>query len=287
MRIVITGATGFLGKHVVEHFKKKYSIVGLSRNSELTDHSFILLKTDYSINSLKKILKSTDTIIHLAAGRPNNTSQDKLQDNVNVDFNVFSVAYELTIKNIIFISTRGVYGTQPAPWSESDQVQPNNFYALAKAQSELIAQFFMFKGLNIKVLRIAQLLGIGEYKGNVIQTFIESASTNSKINLTVDGISREYIYIKDLLIAFEVVIKSPVKNGTYNVGSGEVTTLKEAATYIAEAFDRKEIIHEEIERTIFEYSLMDSCLFYKSFNWKPKYNFEMAAEDIAEQLTLR
>jgi nucleoside-diphosphate-sugar epimerase len=158
---------------------------------------------------------------------------------------------------------------------------PESFYALAKAQSELLAKFFTCKGMNIKVLRVAQLLGLGEYEGSAINTFIKQAYNNITIELTANGIQREYLYVKDLLIAIDAVLLKPENSGIFNVGSGEIVSLKQIAENVAEAFGRVNFVFESISQTFNEASLMDSTLFSKTFGWTPKYSFKTAMHDIA------
>lgn len=284
MKIIITGAFGFLGRYLIDHLKNSHQLVGLSRNSCQGIDGVQGLITDYSQESLKSHLQGCDAIIHLAAGRPNNTTDAELQNNVTVDFNLFNVAYELGIKNIVFMSSRGVYGSQPAPWHETHAVKPDNMYALAKAQSETVADFFNRKGLNIKILRIAQLAGLGEYKGNAISSFIESAYSNKPIHLTVDGINREYLYVKDLVSAINCALVAVDKHGLFNVGSGCVLSLRQIAETIAEAFGRQNSVVDNIQKTLSEYSLMDSTLFRREFDWQPAFSFKTAAEDMVNML---
>lgn len=284
MKVLVTGATGFLGKYVVDFLKNDFKVVGLSRSFDKIEKNYRLFKTDYSVSHLNSLMEGCDAIIHLAAGRLNNTSSQNLQKNVSLDFDLFSVAHQKGIKNIVFISTRGVYGSQKAPWLELMPVQPENVYALAKSQSEVLVEFFNRKGLNIKILRLAQLLGVGEYKESAIHSFVENARSNTPIKITVEGIQREYIYVKDVLSALVKAINMPEKKGTYNLGSGELISLFDIAEKISAAFGRRELVELTVEKKIIEYSLMDSSLFREKFDWQPKYSIENAAIDMARIL---
>lgn len=284
MKLLITGATGFLGHHAIQHFKNDFEVVGLSRTCSRQEKNLNIIKTDYSLNNLIKIAKGFDAILHLAACRPNNSELNLLKENVSLDFNVLHSAYELGIDNLIYISSRGVYGAQPIPWRENLEVSPENLYTLAKCQSEQMADYYIKKGLKIKVLRLAQLLGLGEYKGNVIRHFVESAYYKKAITLTVSGIEREYIYIKDALVALEVAIKEKNISGIFNVGSEEILTLKEMAVLISKAFGYDDLVLEDIKAELNERSLMNSGLFRERFNWCTKYDFESGVKDMAESL---
>ncbi|BBG65177.1 UDP-glucose 4-epimerase [Hydrogenimonas sp.] len=280
MNVAVTGASGFIGKYVVSHFGKKYNVIALARKKEKTN-CYNYFMTDYSKSSLQALLKDCNALIHLAASRPI-SGNDDFFNNVRIDMNLFATAYEMGIENIIFVSSRSVYGSSPAPWKETTPPKPKNLYALAKLQSEAAAKFYNDKGMKIKILRIAQVFGIGEYAQSAIATFINHASEGKPLIVSVKGVQREYIYIKDLVDAFEKALLASDRKGIFNVGSGEIVDIPDMASSIAKAFDRTDLvkISEEI-KYLTEYSLMDSSLFYKTFQWYPRYTFDMASLDVA------
>jgi len=287
MRLAVTGATGLLGKYFIEKYSKKYEIVALSRskNSQLPLSCDVKV-TDYSVNSLKEVLKDCDAILHLSAGRLNNTKIENLVDNVRLDSTLFLVAKLLGIKNIVFCSSRGVYGKQQIPWTEEMSAEPESIYALAKVQSEVSANYYnLYHDMSIKVLRMAQVYSIGEYEGSMIRTFLENAFNNKKINIMVTGIEREYIYIDDIAEAFNRALEKKSTKGIFNVGSGELVTIENIAEDIQKAFNKKNLLeYSENPKLIIEKSLMNSSRFKEEFNWNPKYNFRDASIEIAKQI---
>lgn len=285
MNLAITGATGFIGKYFIDKFSHKYNITILTRDSAYKNSKVNVKVTDYTKESLESILKGSDCIIHLAAGRLYNSSNEELLKNILLDEKIFSVAYSLDIKNLLFSSSRGVYGDNKIPWNENQTPQPDNNYALAKRQSELLAEFYNRKGMNIKILRIAQVFGIGEFEKSMISTFINNLKNDKEIIVSVEGIKREYIYIKDLIDAFDVALSKKDIKGIYNLGSGEISSIREIANKLGTAFDKKELVKVDSDlKIINENSLMDSDLFYETFNWKPAYTFEMASLDLVQDL---
>lgn len=285
MNILITGATGFVGHHAIRYFAGKYSsVTALSRKPQASTGNIKYAVTDYSVGSLFECAKGCDAVLHLAAGRPNNSSPEELQNNVLLDFRVLKAAYELKITNVIFLSSRGIYGKQALPWTEKTAADPDNYYALAKLQSELVANYFIAQGLNIKILRIAQVFGLGEYKGSAISTFIERAYYDQSIDITVSGIQREYLYIKDLLSAFDACLNKPEISGLFNVGSQQSLTIKEIVESIVSGFNSQSAINTDVKKNFNENSLMDSSLFRDTFGWRSQYTFYQAVEDIKKSL---
>ncbi len=285
IKLAITGGTGFLGKYFIQEYKEKYNIVIIARTKRENSKNMEIRETDYSIESLKQVLHDCDAILHLAAERLYQRQSTDFLHNLKIDHNVFTCANQYNIENIVFASTIGVYGSSSMPWTEWTTPQPDNLYALAKYQSEIAAQYFNRQGMYIKILRIAQVFGLGEYKHSVISTFIDNCVNNRPLQIKVKGIHREYIYIKDLIRAFDIALSNPNKHGIFNVGTGVSATIEELALTIAKAFRKLHLvqIHKNIQ-VLDQKTLMDSSLFMKTFHWRPTFSLEKAAEDIAYTL---
>lgn len=286
MNLIITGATGFVAKYFIDRYHDEYNITVLTRDESFKDSRVNILVTDYSIDFLEKCFYNQDAILHLAARRPMNISNNELLENVKLDENIFSTANKLGIKNIVFTSSRSVYGKLKTPWKENSFLLPNNYYAIAKAQSEILANYYNnYKEMNIKVLRIAQVFGFGEYKESMISVFIDNLRNNKEIIVSVEGIKREYIYVKDLVSAFDKALKQFDTKGIFNLGINSQVTIKDIAEKLSKSFNKPElsVLSSEL-KYIYEDSLMDSLLFYKQFNWKPHYTFNDACDDIVKEV---
>ena len=286
IRLAITGGSGFIGRQFIQRFHDKYDIVVLSRKQLSFSHCEVR-QCNYTAHGLKEVLSDCSAVLHLAAKRLHSSSKNDFQDNLFFDMNLFSTLSNLGIKNIVYTSTRGVYGHLPSPWHEKLTPQPDNLYALSKYQSEIAAEFFNRQhGLKIKTLRIAQVFGLGEYKSSAISTFIRKSQNNMPIEITVTGIEREYIYVKDLADAFDKALNNPDEKGVFNVGSEEVLSLEEIAKKIAKAFGREYLVRKSTTmKQIYEKSLMNSSLFRKTFDWKPGFSFKEACLDLAKMAT--
>jgi len=284
MRVVITGSNGFIGRNLTAALSTKYDVLALSRHSTYDKCTGVTpVYTDYSLANLREILAGADAVIHLAAKRSISGNTHNLIDNIQLDYRLFQAAEDCSVKHVLFASTRGVYGSQPAPWSEVTPPAPLNLYALAKLHSEETAAFFVRRGLRITTLRIAQVFGLGEYSGSAVATFLRNAYEGKPILLTATGISREYLYVSDLASAIEKVLKQPI-SGIYNLGSGEVMNLEDMARAVQRAFGRQSDILITDPKKMEEYTLMDSTSFRQCFSWKPEFSFATAAKDIARML---
>ncbi|NMF48122.1 NAD(P)-dependent oxidoreductase [Pseudoalteromonas arctica] len=280
MKVAITGATGLLGKAFIKKYAKELEIIAISRKPNIPDTVY----SDFSFESLTRIFSGVDGLIHFAAQRLH--SSDSYISNYELDKTVFLSAKKSKVKNVLFSSSRGVYGTASAPWKETSQVAPNNLYALEKAQSELFASFLnMTCDMRIKCLRVAQVLSENEYKGSMIHTFIGNAHRGIDNEVSVEGIFREYIYIEDLLDAFYIALQHKDLHGIYNVGTGNGISILDIAKCISKSFDKNSKVFQKKKlKKIVENSVMDISLFTNAFSWKPRYTFDTAMHEIANKV---
>jgi UDP-glucose 4-epimerase len=276
MKIAITGGSGLIGKAFIKRYSKELDIVEITR----TPNKLGCVYSDYSTDSLLKIFDGVDGVIHLAGQRLHNIGDSN--SNTTLDQSVFEAAKKSNIYNVVYASSRGIYGDSESPWLESSDICPNNLYALGKAQSELLAMYLnRTQNMNIKCLRIAQVLSNNEYKGSMIKTFLDKATKGDEIEVSVKGIYREYIYIDDLITAIHSAIKETAISGIYNVGTGEGITVLDIAKTISRSFNSKSLVkNSENLSTINEISIMDIKLFCQIFSWKPRFSFDSAIEDI-------
>lgn len=284
MKLVITGANGLIGKRFLEAYADKYEILALTRSKSLpSDESreVVWQSTDYSVVSLVDIFSNADAVLHLASMRPY-VKGDCYLDNVTLDRAIFKAAAEAQLKNITYLSSCSVYGRMNAPWLESDEVIPDTEYALSKAASEMMAKFFNEKaGLKIKVIRLAQVFTHDEYEGGLLSTFFQNASLGYPLSVSVKGLSREYIYIKDVISALHQVVQSNKTSGVFNLGSGELASVRTIGEVIVNAFDNNELLQVDSNRRVINsLSLMSSEKFYREFNWSPTFSLQDAAHDI-------
>ena len=277
MKVAVTGATGLLGKAFIKKYAKELDIIAISRKPNTPNTVY----SDFSFESLTRIFSGVDGLIHFAAQRP--LGSISTNTNHKLDEVVFNASHTASLKNIVFTSSRSVYGNNEAPWVEDkSNVTPLTEYALNKAQSELTAlSYNESKGMHIKILRLAQILSADEFDGSMIKTFIDNAHKKKEIIVTVEGVRREYIYINDLVEAIYIALSYPQHSGIYNLGTGECLSILELANLTAEAFGCQNLVSFIPESKVSEFSLMDSNKFYNDFNWKPKFQLKSALKSIS------
>lgn len=287
MRVGITGGSGFLGKEISRVLKEQgHTPIIIGRRASFdTEHEYC--QTDYSVESLDKVLSGFEALIHLASIRGAGGNISDFHNNEIIAENIFKSCVNSRLNNIVYASTIAVYSdSDNIPWSEKHIPSPKTLYGVSKLACEHIGEIYHRRyGLNIKSLRIAQVLGEGERKGFMMNTFIDNAFNRKSLNVIGKSIAkREFVYIKDVAKAMLLAILKPEIHGSFNIGSNTAYTNLEIANIINKCFSNKgNITYNELEDEKMESSLMSSLKAYKVLGYSAEYSLEQALIEIRDQ----
>ena len=236
--LVILGASGYIGTHLVHKLHKKYSIKVLVHGDR---NPFENLKTvrvffgnilDREI--VKKIIERGDLVI-VMAGTTTAVKDEKNHFDVNVigQSVVASVCSDKGAR-VIYFSTVHMYANSTAPSKETDRVYPEDIYSFSKKLGEDVYEFYSrTKKLSALVFRLGSVYGPGQHKG-IVFTMAESLRKNGTIEIPRMEVVRDLIYVDDVVEAVEKAIHYR-KNGfhVFNIAQGKrLTLLKLAETII-------------------------------------------------------
>ena len=245
MKILITGASGFIGSEFISKFSNDFRIISYSRktrkNNKKIKKNIINEKGTIEDNKIIKIIKkhSPDIVLHLA----NFGSMKQCEENAESAFktNVYGIFNVImgcinTNSKLIFVSSREVYGeTKGKNSSETDPILPNNVLGITKALAENLIMYANRKyALEYTILRPSNIYGINGEKF-VIKTMLNSAMQRKKI--FVDGGTQKLnlVHVNDVLDIIKLVIQKPkLSSGQiFNVGSNNNISVKRLALNIA------------------------------------------------------
>ena len=230
-KILITGATGFIGSKVLHCLIKEYgtdSIVALA-SSEIKGIK-TLPHNNYNFDSDYLAEENIDTIIHIGAFTPKNSLQindiDKSFSNISNTKKLLSLNLP-NLKRIIFTSTLDVYKNE-AVITEESLVEPVSLYGYSKLYCEKMIEIFC-KNKNIicQILRIGHVFGEGEEKyQKLIPLTIKKIIDNQQVEIWGDGKAlRTFIYIDDVAKAIVNAIKLE-KSNLINIVGEEAVSVK-------------------------------------------------------------
>lgn len=250
-KVLVTGADGFIGSHLVELLcKKGYDVRAFCFYNSFGSRGW-LEKTDISIakeieyfmgdvrdpNGVKKAMEGVDTVYHLAAliAIPfSYHSPDSYVDtNIKGTLNVLNAARELKTGRVICTSTSEVYGTAKyVPIDEKHPFQGQSPYSATKIGADRLAEsFYRSFDLPVTIVRPFNTYGPRQSARAVIPTIItQLLSGKNLIKLGSLTPTRDFNYVKDTVRGFLELANSPEAIGEeVNIASGVETSIGDLA----------------------------------------------------------
>lgn len=251
MKVLVTGASGFIGSHLYKELSKQgHSVVALvhsldqSRINQQSLGDNIVSCEISDIKQIHGIFKENteiDCVFHVAAltvDAGTESPTPHLTNNVHATLNLLECCRLYNVNKFVFSSTWAVYGILPnwrearyLPVDELHPVCPNDYYAVSKVHSETDCKFYHEKyGISSIVLRYSRVYGAGRRRG-VLLDFMERALQNK--TLRVDGdISLDIVHVHDVVQANILAKQKASGFEIFNIGSGEEVRLYDLALRI-------------------------------------------------------
>lgn len=253
MKILITGGSGFIGSHIVEHYQDIAEEIrvldnlrtGYRHNLDGLTHTFIEGSvTDREL--VREAVLGVDYIFHLAAlvSVPESMAKpgECVDINVHGTLNVLEAASAAGVTKLVFASSAAIYGDNPTvPKVETMLPEPKSPYAITKLDGEYYLGMFQREGrLETAALRFFNVFGPrqdpkGAYAA-AVPIFIEKAVRNEDITVFGDGgQTRDFIYVKDIVGALVFAVETPGVTGVFNAGYGGQITINDLANGLIQA----------------------------------------------------
>lgn len=250
MNILVTGSNGFIGSHVVKHFKELGGgCVGLGRSKEPHDKSVVddYVCCDLGSDEIRKIptkLSITiDAVIHLAADmRKEPHCVDVISANCGGTQRLLEMCESADIKTFIQLSSLPVIGHPiEHPITESHPIAPYTVYHITKRTEELLANYACeYHGIRTASFRISAPIGPGVNPNTIFPTFIRKALAGEDLCLLGKGTRKQnYVYVKDIAKCLELSLQSEKVHGVYNLTSNLLISNLDLAQTIINVLNSK------------------------------------------------
>jgi GDP-L-fucose synthase len=314
MKILICGATGFIGKNLVETLSKikgvKVTAV-YNKKPPFSAQNVDFQRADLTISEdVNRVVKSNDIVIQAAA----NTTGVKdvierpyvhVTDNAIMNSIILKSCFDNHVKKLIFFSCTVMYQRKDQPflnkpvcendYDESNEIFPQYFgVGWTKVYIEKMCEFYSRLGRTKHyVLRHSNIYGPYD-KFDLDNSHVFGATVNKVLNKDSNIVSiwgdgseeRDLLYIDDLVDLVLKLIETDDENPFYllNVGSGVAISVQQLVKKIIEisGISNKNIVYEKSRPSVKTSLCLDSSKATELFEWKPKVSLDFGIKKTLE-----
>jgi UDP-glucose 4-epimerase len=242
-RIVITGASGFIGRHVCARMADGNEVFAVVRGSAVPA-GCIPVRADLAAGfSTDGWPDRVDAVVHLAQSARHREfpggAADMTAINVTATASLVDYAHRAGASSFIFASTGNVYTPGPQPVAEDDPIAPANFYAASKAAAECLLRPYR-ELLRVCVLRLFYPYGPGQ-EGRLIPSLVERVRDGRPVSLAGvhDGLVLTPTFVDDIAGVIAAAAADRRFEGVFNVSSPETMTLRDVGAAMAKVLGRE------------------------------------------------
>jgi|TARA_Y100000310_G_C20597378_1_gene771211 NAD dependent epimerase/dehydratase len=298
-KIIVTGATGFIGSHLAELcVEQGFDVVAFDRynsnnhwgwleDSKYKNDMEIILGDIRDYDSVYKAMAGCSAVYHLAAliGIPYSyvSPLAYIRTNVEGTYNVLEAAKNLSLEQILITSTSETFGTaQYVPIDEKHPLVGQSPYAASKiAADQLALSYYRSFGLPIKIVRPFNTYGPRQSERAVIPTVAcQLLNGNHEISLGNFSPTRDFTFVKDICEGFlEIYHCGELLGEVTNIGMNEEISICDLAKTIARLMDMEIDLVKDEKRIRPEYSEVkqlrcDNSKLVTHTTWTPKHDLD-------------
>jgi len=287
-KILITGATGFIGNHIINELNdnfNEYKIIAVGRKLKPWNSNFTKKNIKYLDLLKDKIsnLGNFECIIHCAAlldiSKKIYSWNEFFETNVEI---ILRLSNEINYKKFILISTGSIFS------SDSKNINPNSFYGLSKFIGEKLFEILQEENQRQHfIFRLPIVIGSNS-NNNIVDEFVKKMLKNKKIEIYGNGrIKRNIIQANDVArLIFKSCINKKYKGKfkIFNVGSSKSMNIIDIAKLIKKLLNsNSNIININKVRRFDSDSIINIKEIKKVFNFEPKSTSYYIKEHILEK----
>jgi nucleoside-diphosphate-sugar epimerase len=223
VRALVTGAGGFVGRHLVARLRADgWDVTGLTREQvDLTDP----VAAAAAVRAA-----DPDVVFSLAAGRAKGTAEDRAAT-VAVNTSPWLVdALPDHCRTVVRLGSSTEYAASPRPLAEDAALEPRGFFGATKAAGSLLLQAAAAeRGIRAAVLRAFQVYGPGDHPTRLVPVVLDAVRTGAVVPLPVRLSRRDWVWVGDVA---DACVRAAVGDGlppgvVLNIGTGVQTSTEE------------------------------------------------------------
>ena len=280
MRVLVTGAAGFIAPHVVQIFQQAGDEVretDVRTRSEISDVVVADLTSDEDTH---RVTEGIDVVCHLGGVGDVYLAAEKpeLAASANVvgTAMLLRACHQRGVQRFIYASTWEVYG-RPVyePMDELHPCSPDHPYSITKlAGEQLVMAYNRLKGLAAVSLRLGTAYGPGMRPNSVFSLFIRQAVDGQPIRITGSGDqTREFTHVSDIARAFYLAATSPIRGEVINVVASEAVSIRQLAAAVVDELPTEVAFGPPREGDVAS-ARVSSIKAEQLLQWKPTVDFK-------------
>lgn len=272
MKFLVTGATGFIGNHLINELLKDKTnqVVATSRDIKKAKKCEWYGKVtyiEYNINSnnidvnLYELFEKPNYLIHLSwDGLPNYNSLIHIENNIYNNYCFIKNLIEHGLKNISVSGTCFEYGMISGKLSENIQSQPSNSYAIAKDTLRVfIEELNKNYEFNFKWIRLFYMYGKGQSDSSLLALVDKAIKDNAKeFNMSSGEQLRDYLPILEVVLNILQITKQNELQGIFNCCSGKPISIRS----LVEAYLKENNYSMKLNLGYYPYSIYEPMAFW-------------------------
>lgn len=294
MRILITGVTGFVGEYLAKEILENnpnYQIFGIDKIQKpfsvfpKLNKKIKIYEGDITNKvAIKEIITTInpDQIYHLAGYSSSHVKDKDLVYKINVlgTINILkALTYLKKRPKILLISSSHVYGVTRKPAKETATTKPVGIYGQSKLEMENESRKFA-KYLDIIIVRPSNHTGAGQRPGFLVPDLVNRIiDSNRSISITNPQTKKDISDVRDVVSAYQLVMKKGIVGEIYNIGRGEIESIQAITKNLIKISDKKIVV--EYSKSIEKLPINSvNILKIKKLGWKPKYTFMQTLKSV-------
>ncbi|MFC1511050.1 dTDP-glucose 4,6-dehydratase [Candidatus Margulisiibacteriota bacterium] len=298
MKLLVTGAAGFIGSNFIRYILSKYPDDEIINFDKLTyagnldnlkdlegDLRYKFYKGDIcdaqAVAKAIHLLAGLDAIVNFAAethvDRSILSGGSFVQTDVYGTYTLLEAVKKFKIKRYVHISTDEVYGSiAKGSFTEESTLRPNSPYSASKAGGDLqVRAYHKTFGLPVIITRSSNNYGPYHYPEKIIPLFITNALQDRKLPVYGDGKNvRDWLYVEDNCEAIDLILRKGEVGQIYNIGGESEKQNIEITRLILKELGKSEGLIEYVkDRPGHDRRYSIDCSKVKSLGWEPKTSF--------------